>query len=241
MAHDNDAIYELHDQLMKKTVQMREALEQTGSETAEDPTGQVSVRFDDPSIEITIGTFWRASIRPEELSGVILETVNTVLLARLQAWGASFSNDAPEVAAPPAPSPAIAANEINELVESADGDVFHRNVNRFIETFSKELNSTLSQLSERAAQVHGGEDSGGNAQVDLDSRGTIVGLRLDETWLRTADGRDVTDAIRSALSKAQTSVAAATPALPFEGTPLAQYAEGMADPVEMIRMLTRGG
>jgi len=42
-------------------------------------------------------------------------------------------------------------------------------------------------------------------------------------------------------SKAQTSVAAATPALPFEGTPLAQYAEGMADPVEMIRMLTRGG
>jgi DNA-binding protein YbaB len=126
-------------------------------------------------------------------------------------------------------------------VESADGDVFHRNVNRFIETFSTQLNSTLSQLSERAAQVHGGEDSGGNAQVDLDSRGTIVGLRLDETWLRTADGRDVTDAIRSALSKAQTSVAAATPALPFEGTPLAQYAEGMADPVEMIRMLTRGG
>lgn len=241
MAHDNDAIYELHDQLTKKTAQMREALEQTSSEIAEDPTGQVSVRFDDPSIEITIGSFWRASIRPEELSGVILETVNTVLLARLQAWGASFSDEAPDVAAPPAPSPAIAANEISELVASADGDVFHRNVNRFIETFSTQLSSTLSQLSERATQVHGGEDSSGNAQVDLDSRGTIVGLRLDESWLRTADGGDVTDAIRSALSKAQASVAAATPALPFEGTPLAQYAEGMADPVEMIRMLTRGG
>lgn len=241
MAYDNEAIYALHDELTKKTAQMREALERTGSETAEDPTGQVSVRFDDPSVEITIGSFWRASIRPEELSGVILETVNTVLLSRLQAWGKSFSDDAPDVAAPPAPSTAIPANEIAELVASADGDVFHRNVNRFIETFSSQLNSTLSQLSERANQVHGGEDSGGNAQVDLDSRGTIVGLRLDEAWLRTADGGDVTDAIRSALSKAQASIAAATPALPFEGTPLAQYAEGMADPVEMIRMLTRGG
>lgn len=240
MAYDNDAVYELHDQLVRKSAQMRETLEQTSTQSAEDPTGQVSVRFDDPAIEITVGSFWRTSIRPEELSGVILETVNTVLLSRLEAWGASFTDDAPEVAAPPAPSPAIAANEITELVASADGEVFHRNVNRFIETFSTQLSSTLSQLSERAAQVHGGEDSEGNAQVDLDSRGTIVGLRLDETWLRTADGGDVTDAIRSALSAAQASLSAATPALPFEGTPLAQYAEGMADPVEMIRLLTKG-
>lgn len=241
LAYDNEAIYELHEQLTRKAAQMSEALAQAGSEPVEDPTGQVSVRLDEDSIDISIGSFWRASIRPEELSGVILETVNTVLLSRLEAWGKSFTDDAPSAPSQPIPSPAVNAHEISELVASADGDVFHRNVNRFIDTFSTQLNSTLAALTERANQVHHGEDPQGNAKVDLDSRGTVVGLELDHDWLRSADGGEVTDTIRTALSKARQSATAATASLPFDGTPLAQYAEGMADPVELIRMLTRGG
>lgn len=240
LAYDNEAIYELHEQLTQKVAQMSEAIAQAGSEPAEDPSGQVSVRIYADSIDISIGSFWRASIRPEDLSGVILETVNTVLLSRLEAWGKSFTDDAPSAPSLPIPSPAISANEISDLVASADGDVFHRNVNRFIDTFSTQLDSTLAALTERANQVHRGEDAQSNVKIDLDSRGVLVGLEFDPEWLRSADGGEVTDTIRASMSKARESVTAATPSVPFEGTPLAEYAEGIADPVELIRMLTRG-
>lgn len=241
MASDNEAIYELHEQLAQKAAQMQEALARADDVSADDPTGQVSVRLEGSSVDVTVGTFWRTSIRPEALSGVILETTNTVLLSRLEAWGSSFTDDAPDVPPQPMTSAAIPANEIADLVASADGDVFHRNVNRFIDTFSSRLTETLGQLTERANQVHQGADSHARARVELDSRGTLVGIRFDEDWLRSADGGEVTDAIRAAMSSARQILSAATPSLPFEGTPLGEYAEGIADPVELIRMLTRGG
>ncbi|KYJ98029.1 hypothetical protein [Microbacterium sp. CH1] len=241
MTHDNEAIYELYEQLAQKTAQMRAATESLGPDPVEDATGQVSVLVDDTSIDISIGSFWRASVRPEALSGVIMETVNNAFIARLTAWGESFTQDAAAVPSSPVPSPLPSAHEISELVAAADGDTFHRNVNRFVDTFSSQLSATLAALTERANQVHHGKDAHNHATVTLDSSGTLIGLELDVSWLHTADGGAVTDTIRAAMADARQSVAAATPSAPFEGTPLSEYAEGMADPVELIRMLTRGG
>ena len=241
MANDNEAIYELHARLTQKAAQMQEALSRVDAVSSDDPTGQVSVRLDGSAVEVSVGTFWRTSIQPEALSGVILETINTLLISRLEAWGSSLTDEAPSRASPPVTSAAILANELNDLVSSADGDIFHRNVNRFIDTFSSQLTATLGEITDRANQVHRGADSHAHARIDMDSRGTIVGLQFDEEWLRSADGGTVTDAIRAAISNAQQALAAATPSFPFEGTPLAEYAEGIANPAELIRMLTRGG
>lgn len=241
MASADEAIYKLHEQLTQKAAQMQEALSRVDAMNADDPTGQVSVRLEGSAVEVSVGTFWRTSIRPEALSGVILETLNALLISRLEAWGSSFTDKAPSVVSQPVASVAIPANEIADLVASTDGDVFHRNVNRFIDTFSSRLTATLGELTHRANQLHRGADGNAHARVDMDSRGTIVDIQFDEEWLRSADGRDVTDAISAAISNAQQTLAAATPSLPFEGTPLGEYAEGIADPVELIRMLTRGG
>lgn len=241
MASDNEAIYDLHEQLTQKAGEMREALSRVDAMNADDPTGQVSVRLEGFAVDVSVGTFWRTSIRPDALSGVILETMNALLISRLEAWGSSFTDNVPSVVPKPVASAAIQANEIAELVASADGDVFHRNVNRFIDTFSSRLGATLRELTDRANQLHQGADSYARARVDMDSRGTIVNIQFDEDWLRGAEGGEVTSAISAAISNAQQTLAAATPSLPFKGTPLDDYAEGIADPVELIRTLTRGG
>ena len=237
MASDNEKLYELHDQLAEKAAQMDEALAQTGPLSAEDSTGQVRAQLDGESLEISVGTFWRTSIKPADLASVIMTTVTQAQVAQVEAWGSAFAADAPPAPRQPAPSAGIMASEIAGIVDAADGAALHRNVNRFIETFSSNLTASLSAIKERASQTHHGSDS--QTEVEVDSRGNLLRVAFDENWLQSADGNRVTESLTRALAVARQSAADAIPQHPFDGTPLADYAAGIADPATLIRMLAR--
>lgn len=239
MASDNEKLYELHDQLAEKAAQMDEALAEAGVLEAEDSTGQVLARLTGDDLDISVGTFWRTSITPAELAGVVMTTVTRVRAAQLEAWSKAFSDDPPQVAARPVPSATSVAHEIGDIVESVDGDTFHRNVNRFIETFTSNLNASIAVITERAHQTHIGSDS--QTRIELDAAGNIIGITFDENWLQSADGGRVTESLGRAIAAARKSAEDATPRHPFDGTPLADYAEGIADPTTLIRMLAREG
>ncbi|MCM3503262.1 hypothetical protein M3667_15425 [Microbacterium sp. P26] len=240
MSTDDEQLYALHDEVTRKADQMKVALSVDGTAATEDPHRQIAVRWTDGGPEIEIGTFWRTAIAPEELATAVLTTVGTAAVERLSAWTQAFGAEAPTVPTPSTLTATRRGGEIDRLIEDADGDALHRNVNRFLEDYSQRLRQSLEIVRERASRATTASDRDGRVRVVLGPADDLRELEFDREWLRSADGAEVTAALRAALANARATSDESTPQGLFAGTPLDVYATELADPVELVRMLTRG-
>lgn len=240
MSGDNEHLFALHDEVTRKADQMQAALSSEQSTVTEDPHHQVAVRWVDDGPEIEIGQFWRSAIGPDELATVILTTVGTAAIERLSAWTQAFGADAPTVPTRSTLAATQRGGEIDRLIEDADGDVLHRNVNRFLEDYSERLRASLQIVRERASSVTTASDQAGHVRVVIGPADDLRELEFDREWLASADGAEVTTALRAALAAARVAPEDSTPHGLFDGTPLDVYATELADPVELVRLLTRG-
>lgn len=240
MSTDDERLFALHDEVTRKADQMRVALDADTTPVTEDPHHQIAVRWTDDVPEIEIGTFWRTAIAPDELATAVLTTVGTSALERLGAWTRAFGSEAPTVPTRSTLTATRTGGEIDRLIEDADGDALHRNVNRFLDDYSERLRQSLDIVRERASRATTASDREGHVHVMLGPANDLRELEFDRDWLRSADGEEVTSALRAALANARSAVRDDTPRGLFAGTPLDVYATELADPVELVRTLTRG-
>ena len=208
-----------------------------------DDTRQVHVRIHaNGTIDsVRIGITWDRVISPSQLAHVVLDTVSAAQMRRLEQFG-SYSRQVEEEATPRArpASTTIDTAELIEVIEyklansDASAALAHQIVTELLDDTLEGITEADQLLSEHANQTFAGQSANRKVESTHSSSGELLGLDIDDAWLRSAHpanlGREITQAIHQGSRTAEAEGISAA----LSATKLAKAALAASDPATIL-------
>jgi len=246
MTDDAERFFELRDEFDREAQMYTEAAEGEQPASHTDETGALTVNIDsDGLISFAIANDWQNHIEASALAGRLVETVQQLSTARLEAWGKHLGEaQEHEHRATPLPptSDSVAEKLRTALTESPDAasqvERMLENVLEMLEDMTAGFDETFATAMSRGGRVDTVAPLSGHLTVNLTTGGQLQGITLDSRWAARSAATQIARELNEALREAHEATAEERTSAALAGTPLEKYQRLLDDPDGFVSYMT---
>ncbi len=187
------------------------SVQSLGPVTASDESDSVSVTLDkDGRIgAVAVTGRWTSHYSAASLVGGIIDAATAAGVARFEKFGETFADESIET--PRMPAPLLHETIAGQLAEITDrgaadhADATMEHIGNVLRELTASIESVTAEVEAFSSREFSGRSASGHARAAVSGNGTLIDLRLDQTWLDRAHptnvGREATQAIHAAYQK----------------------------------------